>query len=83
VSPLVAENRGVYTLPRVAGARQAALTYSPSPLARTRQGDGWHLTLVCGPELDALREFAETRALKLKGLLAMVIYAGDIIDKKI
>jgi len=33
---------------------------------------------VAGPEFDALREFAETTPTTLKGLLAMVVYTGEI-----
>ena len=33
---------------------------------------------VAGPEFEALREFAETTPTTLKGLLAMVAYAGEI-----
>jgi hypothetical protein len=33
---------------------------------------------VAGPEFEALQEFAETTPTTLKGLLAMVAYAGEI-----
>jgi hypothetical protein len=36
---------------------------------------------VAGPEFEALQEFAETTPTTLKGLLAMVAYAGEIIGK--
>jgi hypothetical protein len=32
---------------------------------------------VCGPELKALRAFAETVPTTLPGLLAMIVYAGE------
>jgi hypothetical protein len=36
---------------------------------------------VAGPEFEALQEFAETTPTTLKGLLAMVAYAGEISAK--
>jgi hypothetical protein len=36
---------------------------------------------VAGPEFEALQEFAETTPTTLKGLLAMVAYAGEINGK--
>ena len=35
---------------------------------------------VAGPELDALRDFEETVPTTLQGLLAMLIYAGEVSE---
>jgi hypothetical protein len=36
---------------------------------------------VCGPELDARDAFAETVPTTLPGLLAMIIYGGNIVEQ--
>jgi hypothetical protein len=38
-------------------------------------------TEVCGPELDALLAFAETVPTTLPGLLAMIIYADNVVEQ--
>ena len=35
---------------------------------------------VCGPEFDALQEFAGTMTTTLAGLLAMIVYAGECFE---
>jgi hypothetical protein len=38
-------------------------------------------TEVCGPELDARDAFAETIPTTLPGLLAMIVYGGNIVER--